>query len=224
METPNIKKVKIFLRKTQTPPEDNFLGGNTKHQKGQYLFVEKSTTTKGSFAETSNIIKRSRPSLSSVLIFPILLDDLDWTSFTINCPLTSTLTVQQVGNIYSILKKFSLMKLAWASFLTLRRVGKCLGLCHTCTEHFMRIFRFCSIMKIRTFILSFHSYIRKMYFSKSWIEVKEAMKVHLKRQGWFHYSSSPLFFHWICCFCATGLSLDTVFGVSSYGHIIVGNW
>ena len=155
METPNIKKVKIFLRKTQTPPEDNFLGGNTKHQKGQYLFVEKSTTTKGSFAETSNIIKRSRPSLSSVLIFPILLDDLDWTSFTINCPLTSTLRVQQVGNIYSILKKLSLMKLAWASFLTLRRVGKCLGLCHTCTEHFMRIFHFCSIMKIRTLFYPF---------------------------------------------------------------------
>ena len=53
---------------------------------------------------------------SSVLIFPILLDDLDWTSLAINCPLTSILRVQQVGHIYRFLKKFSLIKLAWASF------------------------------------------------------------------------------------------------------------
>ena len=53
---------------------------------------------------------------SSVLIFPILLDDLDWTSLAINCPLTSILRVQQVGHIYRFLKKFSLIKLPWASF------------------------------------------------------------------------------------------------------------
>ena len=132
------------MRKNLTPPEDNF---SWKHQT-----LKKSKSFWGKLKHHRKIFVFS---LSSVLIFPILLDDLDWTSFTINCPLTSTLRVQQVGNIYSILKKFSLMKLAWASFLTLRRVGKCSGLCHSCTEHFMRIFHFCSIMKIRTLFYPF---------------------------------------------------------------------